>query len=64
MGRSDIESVAGEFNNRLADRNLVKVKFLRAMLGGMTIDEAAAGLAEHVNTDLIETRGKITVYHR
>jgi RNA-binding protein len=64
VGKSGIESVVGELNDQLAERNLVKAKFLRASLGGTTVDEAAADLAERVNADLIETRGKTAVFHR
>ncbi|KAB1188760.1 MULTISPECIES: YhbY family RNA-binding protein [Haloferax] len=64
VGKSGIEAVVGELNDQLGERNLVKAKFLRASLGGTTIDEAAADLAERVNAELIETRGKTAVFHR
>ncbi|AFK18891.1 YhbY family RNA-binding protein [Haloferax mediterranei ATCC 33500] len=64
VGKSGLEAVVGELNDQLANQNLVKAKFLRASLGGTTVDEAAADLAERVNAELIETRGKTAVFHR
>lgn len=64
VGKSGIESAKSELNDQLKDRDLVKVKFLRAARGGTTTDELAEELAEFVNAELIETRGNTAVYHR
>jgi RNA-binding protein len=64
VGKGGIEPVVQECSDQLADRNLVKVKFLRAARGGTTVDELAADLAEETNADLVETRGNTAVLHR
>ncbi|GAB3039147.1 YhbY family RNA-binding protein [Natronobiforma cellulositropha] len=64
VGKSGLEAVVDELNDQLAERNLVKVKFLRAARAGATTEEQAATLAEEVNADLIETRGHTAVLHR
>ena len=63
VGKSGLESVTGELDDQLSDRELVKVKFLRAARGGTSTDELAADLAERVGADLVETRGNTAVYH-
>ncbi|PSQ48766.1 RNA-binding protein [Halobacteriales archaeon SW_6_65_15] len=63
VGKSGIESVTDELSDQLADRDLVKVKFLRAARGGTTTEELAETLAERVNAELIETRGNTAVLH-
>ena len=64
VGKSGIEAVTDELNDQLAERNLVKVKFLRAARAGSTTEEQAQLLAEDVNADMIETRGHTAVLHR
>ncbi|MGM0372123.1 MAG: YhbY family RNA-binding protein [Halobacteriota archaeon] len=64
VGKSGIEAVRDELDDQLADRELVKVKFLRSARGGTSTDELAADLAEMVDAELIETRGNTGVYHR
>ncbi|AOW80376.1 RNA-binding protein YhbY [Halodesulfurarchaeum formicicum] len=64
VGKSGIEAVRDELDDQLANRELVKVKFLRSARGGTSTDELAADLAEMVDAELIETRGNTGVYHR
>jgi len=63
VGKAGIDSVTDELADQLADRELVKVKFLRAARGGTTTDELAEELADRVNADLVETRGNTAVLH-
>lgn len=63
VGKSGIESVAEELGNQLRDRELVKVKFLRAARGEGSTDELAAALAERVDCELVETRGNTATFH-
>lgn len=62
-GKAGVDAVVEELDDQLADRDLVKVKFLRSARGGTTVDELAADLAEQVGADLIETRGNTAVYY-
>jgi RNA-binding protein len=63
VGKGGTESVAEELDSQLDDRELVKVKFLRAARGGTTTDELARSLGERVGAELIETRGNTATYH-
>ncbi|MFC4449553.1 YhbY family RNA-binding protein [Halorussus aquaticus] len=63
VGKSGIDAVTDELADQLADRQLVKVKFLRAARGGTTTDELAEELADEVHADLVETRGNTAVLH-
>ena len=63
VGKSGIESVADELRTQLDDRELVKVKFLRAARGGTTTAALAEELADAVDAELIETRGHTAVFH-
>lgn len=64
VGKAGIDAVVDELDDQLAERDLVKVKFLRAARGGTTTDELAAKLAERVGADLVETRGHTGVFGR
>lgn len=64
VGKAGIESVRDELDDQLADRDLVKVKFLRSARGGTETAELAADLADMVDAELVETRGNTGVYHR
>ncbi|MES3516919.1 MAG: YhbY family RNA-binding protein [Natronomonas sp.] len=64
VGKRGIEPVTEELSDQLQERNLVKVKFLRAARGGTTTEELAAELAEAVDADVVETRGHTGVFHR
>ena len=63
VGKGGIESVADELRTQLDDRELVKVKFLRAARGGTTTAALAEELADAVDAKLIETRGHTAVFH-
>lgn len=63
VGKAGIDAVTDELKDQLADRKLVKVKFLRAARGGTTVDELASELADAVGAELIETRGNTAVLH-
>jgi RNA-binding protein len=63
VGKGGIESVADELRTQLDDRELVKVKFLRAARGGTTTAALAEELADAVDAELIETRGHTAVFH-
>jgi RNA-binding protein len=63
VGKGGIDPVVEEAADQLADRELVKVKFLRAAQGGTTVDALAADLADRANADVVETRGNTGVLH-
>lgn len=64
VGKGGIESVAGELDDQLTDRDLVKVKFLRSSLGGTTAEDLADELADAANGSVVETRGHTAVFER
>ncbi|ELY76144.1 MULTISPECIES: YhbY family RNA-binding protein [Natrinema] len=64
VGKSGVDAVVDELDDQLSDRDLVKVKFLRAARAGSSTEEKAADLADRVNAELIETRGHTAVLHR
>ncbi|WP_339104408.1 YhbY family RNA-binding protein [Haloterrigena salinisoli] len=64
VGKSGIDSVVDELDDQLTDRDLVKVKLLRAARAGSSTDEKAADLADRVDAELIETRGHTAVFYR
>ncbi|MFC4543794.1 YhbY family RNA-binding protein [Halosolutus amylolyticus] len=64
VGKSGIESVVEELDDQLSDRDLVKVKFLRAARAGSSTEEKAADLADRVGADLVDTRGHTAVMYR
>ncbi|MFC4437181.1 MULTISPECIES: YhbY family RNA-binding protein [Natrialbaceae] len=64
VGKSGIESVVDELNDQLSDKDLVKVKFLRAARAGSSTEEKAADLADQVNAELVDTRGHTAVLYR
>jgi RNA-binding protein len=64
VGKSGVESVVDELDDQLNDRELVKVKFLRAARAGSSTEEKAADLADRVDADLVETRGHTAVLYR
>ena len=63
VGKSGIDAVTGELADQLDNRELVKVKFLRAARGGTSTDELAEELAAAVDAELVETRGNTAVLH-
>ncbi|ELZ00452.1 YhbY family RNA-binding protein [Natrialba asiatica] len=64
VGKSGTDAVVDELNDQLSNRNLVKVKFLRAARAGSPTEEKARTLADRVSADLVETRGHTAVMHR
>ena len=64
VGKSGIDAVVDELNDQLADRDVVKIKFLRAARAGSSTDEKAAELADRVNADLVDIRGHTAVMYR
>ncbi|OLZ41438.1 RNA-binding protein [Natrinema saccharevitans] len=64
VGKSGVDAVVDELNDQLDDRDLVKVKFLRAARAGGSTAEKAADLADRVSADLVETRGHTAVLYR
>ncbi|SDX55891.1 YhbY family RNA-binding protein [Halobellus clavatus] len=64
VGKGGLEPVVEEASDQLADRDLIKVKFLRAARGGTNVEELATELAEQTGADVIETRGNTGVLHR
>ncbi|MFB6079259.1 MAG: YhbY family RNA-binding protein [Halarchaeum sp.] len=64
VGKGGIEAVVDELDDQLADRDVVKVKFLRSARGGTDTETLAEDLREAVSADLVETRGNTAVYTR
>ena len=64
VGKGGVEAVTEELSDQLKERELVKVKFLRAARGGTSTGELAAELAEAAGAELFETRGNTAVYVR
>ena len=64
VGKSGIDPVVSELDDQLRDRDLVKVRFLRAALGGTTVEDLADELVARTDAEIVETRGKTAVIHR
>lgn len=64
VGKRGVDAVVDEADDQLADRDLLKVKFLRASRAGTGVDDLAAALADAVGADVFETRGNTAVLHR
>jgi RNA-binding protein len=64
VGKHGIDAVTDELHDQLGDRQLVKVKFLRASRGGTDTETLAADLAAAVNADVVQTRGHTAVFER
>lgn len=62
VGKRGIEAVEDELASQLEDRELVKVKFLRAARGNRETDALAEALAEAADASVVETRGNTAVY--
>jgi RNA-binding protein len=62
VGKSGLDAVVDELSDQVKDRDLVKVKFLRAARGGTTSEELAEELAERSGTELVQSRGNTAVY--
>ncbi|AAG19112.1 MULTISPECIES: YhbY family RNA-binding protein [Halobacterium] len=63
VGKAGIESVVEELADQLDDRDVVKVKFLRAARGGDDTAGLAADLADRVGATVVDVRGNTAVYH-
>ena len=64
VGKGGIGAVVDELDDQLRERDLVKVKFLRAARGGTDAEELAADLAERVGAEVVDVRGHTGVLHR
>ncbi|MEF8774170.1 MAG: YhbY family RNA-binding protein [Halobacteriales archaeon] len=64
VGKAGVDAVTDELDDQLGDRDLVKVKFLRAARAGSTTEALAEHLADSVGAELVETRGNTAVYER
>lgn len=64
VGKGGVEAVVEELADQLSDRELVKVKFLRAARGGTSTEALAGELADAADAELAETRGNTAVYVR
>ncbi|WP_299330539.1 YhbY family RNA-binding protein [Haloplanus sp.] len=64
VGKAGVDAVVDELDGQLRDRDLVKVKFLRAARGGTDVETLAADLAERTDATLVETRGNTAVLYR
>lgn len=61
VGKNGVEAAADEAGTQLESRELVKVKVLRA---GGDPEEAAEELAEHVDAEVVDVRGRTAVVAR
>ncbi len=64
VGKSGLDPVTDELSDQLADRDVVKVKFLRAARGDATIEALAADLADRTGARVVDTRGHTAVFTR
>jgi RNA-binding protein len=64
VGKHGIDGVTDELHDQLGDRQLVKVKFLRASRGGTDTETLADELAAAVNADVVQVRGHTGVFER
>ena len=64
VGKAGVDAVVDELDDQLANRDLVKVKFLRSARGTASTDALAEDLADRVDATLVETRGNTGVFHR
>lgn len=63
VGKRGVEAVTEELRDQLAERDLVKVKFLRAARADADVEALAEELAERASAELIETRGNTAVLY-
>jgi len=64
VGKSGIDPVVDELADQLADREAVKVKFLRAARGGTTTESLAAALSDRTGAEILDVRGPTAVFRR
>lgn len=63
VGKAGIDAVVDELEDQLADRRLVKVKFLQAARESASTESLAEELADLAGATVIETRGNTGVFH-
>lgn len=61
VGKGGIDPVIDELVSQLDDRDLVKIKFLRAALGEDSVESLASALASEAGGEVVETRGHTAV---
>jgi RNA-binding protein len=64
VGKAGLDPVVDELRTQLEERELVKVKFLRAARGGTTTEELAEELADRAGCTVFRTRGHTGVFRR
>jgi len=64
VGKSGIDPVVDELADQLADREAVKVKFLRAARGGTTTESLAAALSDRTGAEILDVLGHTAVFRR
>jgi RNA-binding protein len=64
VGKGGVGAVVDELDDQLRERDLVKVKFLRAARGGTDTEGLAADLADRVGAEVVDVRGHTGVLHR
>ena len=64
VGKGGVGAVVDELDDQLRERDLVKVKFLRAARGGTDTEELATDLADRVGAEVVDVRGHTGVLHR
>ena len=64
VGKAGLDPVVDELDDQLKQRDLVKVKFLRAARGGTTTEELAEELAAEANATVFDVRGHTAVMRR
>lgn len=64
VGKGGVEAVVDELDAQLDDRELVKVRMLRAGRGEKSIDALAEELAEAVGGTVVDVRGHTVVIRR
>jgi RNA-binding protein len=64
VGKNGIGQVVDELDDQLGDRQLVKVKFLRAARGGTDTETLADDLADAVDATVVQVRGHTAVFER
>jgi len=63
VGKSGLDAVVDELKDQVHDRDVVKVKFLRAARGSQDTEALAEELAEKASVDIVDVRGNTAVYH-
>jgi len=64
VGKRGPNAAAGELDDQLGERDLVKVRFHRSTGATSDLESAATELATTAGAELVETRGHTAVFHR